>query len=296
MIKRVSRENSYIMLEEKTYILKISCQDAKGIIARISKVIYDLNGFIASLDQYSDPDTKQFFCRVLFSIEKSIDEVAKDLLPIKNQYNMILDLSLQEDKPNILVLCSKQDHCLHDLLQKWKRGHLHANIKGIVSNHPSLEHIANWYKLPFTYAPITPDTKQQQESMMRSIIKEKNIEYIILARYMQIISSQMCQDFKEKIINIHHSFLPSFIGAKPYKQAHKRGVKIVGATAHFVTEDLDEGPIIVQKILNVNHTHTPSDLERMGKDVESTTLSQAVQLVLEKRVFIDENKTVIFHP
>lgn len=282
------------METENTYILKISCQDDKGIVANISSIIYEFNGFIASFDQYSDPDTKQFFSRVVFCTNTNIKNIEKALLPIKEQYKMKISLSLQSEKPNILILCSKKDHCLHDLLQKWKKGEIQADIKGIVSNHPNLSHIAKWYDIPFTHAPITKETKKEQEKVIRDLIKEHQVEYIILARYMQILSSEMCQDFQGKIINIHHSFLPSFIGAKPYKQAHERGVKIIGATAHFVTEDLDEGPIIVQKIIDVNHTQTASDLERMGADVEAMALSEAVKLVLENRVFIDENKTVVF--
>ncbi len=279
---------------EKIYILTITCQDSKGIIAHISTIIHHLGGSITSLDQYSGSDTNQFFCRIVFSMKKHIDEIKKSIYAIQNQYSMTIELSLQIDKPNILILCSKEGHCLHDLLQKWKQGNLHAHISGVVANHRTLEHIANWYGISFTYAPITPETKQHQEDIIRSIIMEQNIHYIILARYMQILSPKMCQDFMGKIINIHHSFLPSFVGASPYKQAHQRGVKVIGATAHFVTEDLDEGPIIMQKTIHVNHTHTPSDLARMGADIEAMVLSQSVKLVLEKRVFIDKNKTVVF--
>jgi formyltetrahydrofolate deformylase len=199
-----------------------------------------------------------------------------------------------EKRPNLLILCSKERHCLNSLLNKQKTGLLPANISLIASNHRVLEEMAGWYNLPFYHLPITPETKQSQEQEIKRLIEEYKIDYIVLARYMQILSPEFCRDFAGKIINIHHSFLPSFKGANPYLQAYERGVKVIGATAHFVTPLLDEGPIIHQETIAVDHSYTAQELARNGADVEAIVLSKAVKYVVEGKVFIDKNKTVVF--
>lgn len=277
-------------MQKKKYLLKITCLDRAGIVAEVSTSIFKLGGFILKFDQFSDPDTNQFFMRTIFESSETYETFLEEF----KKFTMKWSLQDLEKKPKLLILCSKERHCLNNLLNKQKTGLLNTEIKAIVSNHTLLKEMAEWYHLPFHHLPITPETKTLQEEELKKLVELYEIDYIILARYMQIISPEFCRAYQGKIINIHHSFLPSFKGANPYLQAYKRGVKVIGATAHFVTADLDEGPIIHQETIPVDHSLSATDLAKMGADVESRVLFKAVKSVCESNVFIDNHKTVVF--
>lgn len=279
----------------KKYILKISCIDNPGIISMLTGAVAECEGNITDLDQYSDPDTKNFFLRMVFTINETQIDKAKELLDsIKQVFSMKLTLREEAIKKKTLILCSKKPHCLIHLLEKQRQNAIAIDIPHIISNHPDCESIAAYHSIPFHHFPITKETKKQQEAMIERVIEENNIDYIVLARYMQILSEEFCKKYEGRIINIHHSFLPGFKGANPYKQAHDRGVKIIGATSHFVTADLDEGPIICQETIRVNHHHSVGELTRFGADIESLVLARAIKYVCEDKVFIDAKKTVVF--
>ena len=281
-------------MQTKKYLLKITCLDKAGIVAEISTAIFHLGGFIVAFDQFSDPDTNQFFMRAVFEVSKDEESVAKAMKPSFEKFHITVELRDLEKRPKLLILCSKESHCLNNLLNKQKTSLLPAEISAIVSNHNILKEMADWYKIPYYHLSITPDTKNSQEAQLKAIISKYEIDYIILARYMQILSPEFCNTYPGKIINIHHSFLPSFKGANPYLQAYQGGVKVIGATAHFVTPNLDEGPIIHQETIPVDHSFTPQELTSHGADVEAVVLSKAVKYVLEGKVFIDKHKTVVF--
>ena len=280
-----------LIMQKKKYLLKITCLDKAGIVSELSTAIFHLGGFITTFDQFSDPDTKEFFMRCVFETDRTI---TNELEHSFKKFNIKWELRDLENKPKLLILCSKERHCLNDLLNKQKTGLLAAEIRAIVSNHNLLEEMAGWYNLPYHYLPITKETKQAQEAQIKDLVSEYEIDYIVLARYMQILSPEFCEAYPGKIINIHHSFLPSFKGANPYLQAYERGVKVIGATAHFVTPNLDEGPIIHQETISVDHSYTAQELARNGSDVEAVVLSKAVKYVVDGKVFIDKHKTVVF--
>ncbi|GAA0811473.1 formyltetrahydrofolate deformylase [Colwellia sp. D2M02] len=278
------------------YILTLQCPDNTGVLAQVSQSLFAHGAFITETSQYSDPYTETFFSRIAFDDRnlnvssqeflQAMDELAK---PLTMQYQ----LRKREDFPNILVAVSKDDHCLVSLLTKWKSGALPVNIVGVVSNHQTCESLSQWHDVPFYYLPVTPDTKAAQEAQILALMKEKNVDLLVLARYMQILSDDLCQQLQGHAINIHHSFLPSFKGARPYHQAHARGVKVIGATAHYVTANLDEGPIIAQEVKPINHTFTINQMVHMGHDLEATALSHAVRMHAELRVCLNGDKTVI---
>lgn len=279
----------------KKYILKISCSDKPGIVSQLTTSVADLGGNICDLDQYSDPDTGIFFFRMVFSLDGAkIESLEERLGSLKELCTMKLRLASEETKKRLLILCSKQPHCLVHLLGKIRQGAIPAEVIHIISNHSDCEGISAYENIPFHHFPITKETKREQEALIERVIEENQIDYIVLARYMQILSPEFCKKYEGRIINIHHSFLPGFKGANPYRQAHERGVKIIGATSHFVTEDLDEGPIICQETIRVNHHHSVAELTRFGSDIESVVLSRAVKHVAEDKVFIDGKKTVVF--
>ncbi|MDN3504841.1 MAG: formyltetrahydrofolate deformylase [Rhabdochlamydiaceae bacterium] len=275
----------------KKMILTLSCQDDFGIVAAVTTFLFDHGAFITELSQYGDPSTKQFFLRTEFETENDPKE---QFYLIAKKFNMDFLFRDCDYKPKVVILVSKQSHCLNDLLHRAQTGELQIEVKAVISNHPDLEQMAKWHSVPFHYLPLTQETKPEQEKALMKIIDDANCDLVVLARYMQILSSELCQKLSGKAINIHHSFLPSFKGAKPYHQAYDRGVKIIGATAHYVTSDLDEGPIIAQETTHVNHTHLPKDLVSMGCDNENRTLAKAVKLHTQMRVLLDGHKTVIF--
>ena len=279
---------------KSNYIMTTQSADRTGIVAELTGCLAKHDGFITSLSQFGTPKSEQFFSRICFTMTTgSLEDFRIDLDKICTSYDLNTTIYPAEEKPATLLMVSKFDHCLNDLLYRWKSGTLDIDVKAIVSNHPNLKRLADTAGVPFIHSPVTPDTKPEAEAKMREIIDAYDVELIVLARYMQILSEAVCNDFSGRIINIHHSFLPSFKGAKPYHRAYSRGVKLIGATAHYVTSDLDEGPIIEQYVKRVDHTMGPPELIAMGRDVESQALAQAVQLHATRRAFINGAKTVI---
>ena len=286
----------YLMKESA--ILLIHCADQKGIVVSITEFIYQNNGNIESLDQHVDHENKVFFMRVQwqldgFSIEKSkISEYFQTL--IANKFQMTFNLYFSEQIPRMALFVSKYSHCMFDLLGRFQANELKVDIPLIISNHPDLEVEAKRFGIDYHYLPITKENKAEQEKKQMALMTEYKIDFAVLARYMQVISAAFVQRYESKIINIHHSFLPAFPGAKPYHSAHERGVKIIGATSHYVTEDLDCGPIIDQNVVGVSHKDTVADLVMKGKDLEKLVLAKAVRLHVERRVLAYGNKTIIF--
>lgn len=282
-------------MEKRKYILSLSCLDDYGIVSGVSSFLTEHRAFIIESAQFSDVSLNQFFMRIVFEISLSnYDSILKNFNSIAKKFKMQWSIQELSYKPRVLLMVSKAGHCLNDILHKMHSNNLNITIPAIVSNHKTLEHLAKWYNIPFYHLPITQETKASQEEQLLALIEKESIDLVVLARYMQIFSERLCSLLSGKVINIHHSFLPSFKGAKPYHQAYERGVKIIGATAHYATHDLDEGPIIEQEIIRVNHSHDPDKLVSLGQDVESLVLTRAIQLHIEKRVMINGHKTIIF--
>lgn len=281
-------------------ILTLSCPDQPGIVHAVTGFLaqHELN--IVDSSQYGDPTSKRFFLRIHFApassqnAEHNLEDLRKALEPIVTTYRMDVDLRRANHKPRVLIMVSKIGHCLNDLLFRQSTGQLGIEVPVIVSNHPDFAPLAATYNVPFVHLPVTPETKAAQEERVLQLVREHGVDLIVLARYMQVLTPTLCQAMSGRIVNIHHSFLPSFKGAKPYHQAFDRGVKIVGATAHFVTSDLDEGPIIEQDVVRVNHAMSPRELTNAGSTVESNVLATAVKNVTERRVLLNGHKTVVF--
>lgn len=279
----------------ETYILKLSCEDKPGIVADVAALIKNVGGNITSAQQFDDASTNRFFMRVEFMCTENIDQIKHKLSTLGTHFKMDWEIRPANAKRKVLILVSKFDHCMGDLLYRVRIGELNIDPVGIVSNHPrSALHLSTDTDIPYHHLPITKETKPEQEAQIKKIVNNTGAELIVLARYMQILSDDFSQFLSGRCINIHHSFLPGFKGAKPYHQAYNRGVKMIGATAHYVTGDLDEGPIIAQDVENVGHTDTPDTLVRKGRDIERRVLARAVTWHLEDRVFINGGKTVIF--
>ena len=280
------------------FILRVQCPDKYGIVAKVSSTLNKANLFILDSAHYGDPEKKLFFMRAkLIYSKKRLDLKEFSTFFEKECKSLKMEWSIKEAsyQPNTAIFVSKLGHCLQDLMYRVDSGILPMKVSCIISNHKDHEKIANWHEIPFFHVPITKNNKDTSEKKIRKILKEFDIDLLILARYMQILSDKMCDDFYGKIINIHHSFLPSFKGAKPYYQAYAKGVKILGATAHYVSPVLDEGPIIEQSVERVDHAKSPRDLELIGRDLESITLARAVKYHIEGRIFINNSKTVIFN-
>lgn len=277
-----------------TYILTMSCLDKAGLTAAVTGMLFQNGGNITDAQQYNDREAGMFFARILFDAEKPRAVLDEQCRRIMSELNAEWKLALAEDKERVLLLVSKLDHCLIDLLYRWRIGELPMEIVGIVSNHPraSITMLAD--EIRFWHLPVTPETKAEQEAKIKSIVHETRADLVVLARYMQILSEDLCGFLSDRCINIHHSFLPGFKGSRPYHQAHARGVKMIGATAHYVTGDLDEGPIIHQDVERISHSDTPEDLVRKGRNIEQRVLSRAVLYHLQGRVFRNENRTVVF--
>ena len=285
-----------IMPDVTQYILTWQCPDSSGVLAKVSQSLYSHGAFITETSQYSDPYTETFFSRIAFddrNLNVSSREFIEALEQLAKPLAMQFQLRKRIDVPNILIAVSKDDHCLVSLLTKWKSGVLPVNIVGVISNHQDCRALTEWHGIEFFHLPISAQTKTQQEHQILQLMQEKQVDLLVLARYMQILSDDLCQKLQGHAINIHHSFLPSFKGAKPYHQAHARGVKVIGATAHYVTADLDEGPIIAQEVKPINHTFTIEQMVHMGHDLEATALSHAVKVHAEQRVCLNGDKTVI---
>ncbi|MDB4402223.1 formyltetrahydrofolate deformylase [Algibacter sp.] len=276
----------------------IHCKDRPNIIASVTNFIAENGGNIIYIDQHVDREQDIFFMRLEsefisdnFSTSNFKSVFESDLA---NKFEMKWRIYSSEKKPKMALFISKYDHCLYDLLGRYNSGELNLEIPFIISNHNDLKPIADNFKIPFYYIPVTKDSKQDAEDQQLQLLKEHNIDFIVLARYMQIISGKLINKYPNKIINIHHSFLPAFVGAKPYHSAYKRGVKIIGATSHYVTEELDAGPIIEQDVTRVTHAHAISDLIAKGRDLEKIVLANAVKLHADRKVMVFNNKTVIF--
>lgn len=277
------------------YILTLSCPDKPGIVHSVTGIFASHGINVMDLQQFSDPVSNKFFMRVHFGPVASTEPLKTPFETLAADLQMDYDIRPVSRKMRVLIMVSKIGHCLNDLLFRTKTGQLRIDVPVIVSNHPEYEPLAKSYGIEFHHLPVTKDTKAQQEGQILELVKKHDIELVVLARYMQVLSPTLCAAMSGKIINIHHSFLPSFKGAKPYHQAYDRGVKIIGATAHFVTADLDEGPIIEQRVARVDHSMSPKDLVEEGSNVESQVLAAAVKWVAERRVFLNVTKTVVFN-
>ena len=279
--------------------LLLHCPDKPGILADVTNFITVNKGNIVYLDQYVDHVENIFFMRIewelkgFFIPKDKIYEYFDTLYAQK--YNMSFRLYFSDDKPRMAIFVSKMSHCLFDILARYTAGEWEVEIPLIISNHKELEHVANRFDIPFYHFPITKDTKAEQELKEMELLAEHRVNFIVLARYMQVISEQMIEAYPNRIINIHHSFLPAFVGAKPYHAAFERGVKIIGATSHYVTTELDAGPIIEQDVVRITHKDTPADMANKGKEMEKIVLSRAVQKHIERKVLAFKNKTVIFN-
>ncbi|MDV7185992.1 formyltetrahydrofolate deformylase [Lutibacter sp. TH_r2] len=282
----------------KKITILINCKDNKGIIASVTNFISQQSGNIVYIDQYVDRVENLFFMR----LECEFSVKAFNLKMFKNMFNNVIAdkfemnwrLHDSDSKPKMAIFVSKYSHCLYDILSRYNAGELDVEIPLIISNHPDLERIAKSFDIPYYCVKVTKETKVDAENEQLRLLKEYNVDFIVLARYMQILSSKLIEEYPDRIINIHHSFLPAFPGAKPYHSAYKRGVKIIGATSHYVTEDLDEGPIIEQDITRVTHTNTIKDFILKGRDLEKIVLSRAIKLHIKRKVMVHNNKTVVF--
>lgn len=278
-------------------ILLLSCPDRNGLVSRISNFIFERGGNILNLDEHVDSDEKIFFIRVEwdmtnFSIPATdLDEA---FAPMAKEFNAKFKIEFTNRKLRFAIFTSKYDHCIQEILWRQKLREFPIEIPLIISNHPDLKNLADQYEIPYHYIPISKETKAEQEAKELALLEEYDIDTIVLARYMQILSSDLLEKFGKPIINIHHSFLPAFIGGNPYKQAYKRGVKLIGATSHYVTEDLDEGPIIEQDIIRISHKDTTRDLVRKGRDLERLVLARAIRYHSQHRILVHGRKTIIF--
>ena len=278
------------------FILTLSCPNRPGIVSKVSTAIFLSEGDIVEADQYDDAMSDNFFMRVVFQLSVARQSLlTSDLSKLANEFDMNWELRQESKRQRVLLLASKFDHCLVDLLYRWRNGELRMDIAGIVSNHPrEVFGSTEFGDIPFHYLPVTKETKSDQEARIRKIVQNSGVDLVVLARYMQILSDEMAAFLAGKCINIHHSFLPGFKGAKPYHQAHSRGVKLIGATAHYVTADLDEGPIIEQDVERVSHADSPENLVRKGRDIERRVLSRALGFHLDGRALLNGSTTVVF--
>ncbi len=274
------------------YILRIDCPDEKGLVHKITGVLYhnDLN--IIRTDEFVDRESAYFFMRIEFAGNTDENKIISGLIGVlPSNSNISLN---KAHKKNIIILATKEHHCLGDLLIRYHFNELNANVLAVISNHEILRSLTEKFDIPFHFVPHEGKSREEHESEVLHIINAYHPDFLVLAKYMRVLTANFAAHFPNKIVNIHHSFLPAFIGANPYRQAYQRGVKIIGATAHFVNENLDEGPIIAQSVIPVDHTENAMDMARLGRDVEKIVLAKALKLVFEDRVFVKDNKTVIF--
>ncbi len=279
------------------FVLTLSCPDRPRIVNEVTGFLVKHSGNIRESQQFGDPDTEHFFMRIMFDLaDHSVDAntLRADFAAVAEAFDMTFQLWAAHAPHRTLILVSKHLHCLNDLLFRWSSGSLQIDVAGVVSNHPDCETLVRSYGVPYHHVPVTPETKADAEAKMLSLVDTLDVDLVVLARYMQVLSDDTCKQLEGRAINIHHSFLPSFKGAKPYHQAFDRGVKLVGATAHYVTGDLDEGPIIEQDVMRVNHAYDAAELAAAGRDVESQVLSRAVRWHSETRVLLNGSKTVVF--
>ncbi len=278
------------------HLLTLSCPDRPGIVHAVSTFLVVTGCNILDSQQYRDPDSERFFMRVHVAADPSVTGSSLRSAFDATATSFGMDWSLDPaDRPlPTLVMVSKQDHCLHDLLFRHRTGALPVDLRAVVSNHPDVRELVEWHGIAFHHLPVTPDTKAEAEASLLALVDAEKVELVVLARYMQVLSPELCRRLAGSAINIHHSFLPSFKGARPYAQAHDRGVKLIGASAHYVTADLDEGPIIEQDVARADHTHTAEQLARVGQDIEARVLARAVLWHAERRVLLNGSRTVVF--
>ncbi|MBD9374638.1 formyltetrahydrofolate deformylase [Rhizobium sp. ARZ01] len=282
----------------KSYVLTVSCQSTRGIVAAITTYLAEKGCYITDSSQFDDLETGLFFMRLSFISQEgaSEGEIREGFQPVAKTFAMDWQIHDSEERMKVLLMVSRFGHCLNDLLYRWKIGALPIDIVGVVSNHFDYQKVVVNHDIPFHHIKVTKENKPQAEARLMEIVEQSDADLIVLARYMQVLSDAVCKKMSGKIINIHHSFLPSFKGANPYKQAYERGVKLIGATAHYVTEDLDEGPIIEQDIARITHAQSADDYVSIGRDVESQVLARAVHAHIHHRVFMNGNRTIVFPP
>ena len=280
-----------------TGVLLLSCPDQRGVVAAVADFIASHNGNIVHAEQHTDDVEKVFFQRVEFEIDGfdlPRDQIRAAFDSVAGRFGMTAGLKFTDVRPRVAIMASKQPHCLFDLLTRWRSGELPADVVAVIDNHPDHADLVEHMGVPYVHLPVTPETKVAQEAKVLDTLQSYDVDLVVLARYMQILSPTLVEAFPARIINIHHSFLPAFIGANPYRQAHDRGVKIIGATAHYVTEELDEGPILDQEVTRVTHRDSVPELTRKGRDLETIVLARAVRAHLEHRVLVYGRKTVVF--
>jgi formyltetrahydrofolate deformylase len=280
-----------------TAVLLISCPDQPGLVHAVAEFVLTANGNVVHAEQHVDQEAGVFFQRVEFDLDESKlarDDVAAAFAPVAQRFGMDARVHFTDERPRIALLASRQPHCLTDLLARWRAGELPARVVAVISNHADHERLAQFSGVPFHHLPVTAETKATQETELVGLLRGYDVELVVLARYMQILTPTVLDAFPSRIINIHHSFLPAFMGARPYHQAQQRGVKIIGATAHYATADLDEGPIIAQDVAPVSHRDSVTDLVRKGRDLETVVLAEAVRAHVEHRTLVFGNKTIVF--
>ena len=293
------------MSKLREFVLTLSCRDTKGVVFAVSGLLFDAGCNILDSQQYgdvsSDDSTGLFFMRVHFEAPAGLSDAATlqaSFAPLRERFAMQTQIHSLARKPRLLLMVSQHGHCLNDILFRCQSGQLFAHVAGVVSNHPDFADLCRGHGVAFHHLPLSrgamAQAKRAQEQQVERLVREQHIDLVVLARYMQILSGEFCEFLRGRAINIHHSFLPSFKGAKPYYQAHERGVKLIGATAHYVTAELDEGPIIEQDVERVDHSHSPEDFTAVGRDVESVVLARAVRWHVEHRVLLNGRKTVVF--
>jgi formyltetrahydrofolate deformylase len=280
-----------------SYTLVISCPDKVGIVAAVSRFVADRGGSLTESNHHTDIEQGWFFMRNVISAKSltvDLEQFREEFAPLAREHEMHWTLRDSAELQRVVLLASHASHCVADILHRWKSGDLACQIPCVISNHENLRSMVEWHGIPFHYVPVPKEDKTEAFAQVSAIIERHRAETIVLARYMQIIPPQLCENYAGRLINIHHSFLPSFIGANPYLRAYDRGVKLIGATCHYVTQDLDEGPIIEQDVIRVNHSCGKDELVRLGRDVEQSVLSRGLRYHLEDRVIVRGNKTVVF--
>ncbi len=284
-------------MDATEYVFLMASPDRPGILAAVAETIAGCDGDIRDAASFGDADSNEFFIRIHLSLASNGGRGALEaaLAKMAGRFDGRWQLHDLSRRPRLLIAVSKFEHCLGDLLNRWKSGNLNADIPAVISNHDDARALVEWHGVAFHHLPVAPDNKQQQEAAIMRLVDEHDVDLVVLARYMQILSPEMSASLRGRCINIHHSFLPSFKGAMPYRQAHERGVKLIGATAHYVTDDLDEGPIIEQDVRRVNHATSAADMTLLGREIESSVLSRAVRWHLEHRILFNGRKTVVFN-